>query len=102
MNNMVLNHSRHIYDIYKLLEIVPLDDKLKALAKEVYKEREPHEQCRSAKPSVEMNNLLLEIIDVEAYKKDYENITMKMLFEEVTYDTAVEKLKKIAEYGLFG
>ena len=48
-----------------------------------------------------MNKLLQKIIDVEAYKKDYEDITMKMLFEEVTYDTAIEKLKKIVEYGLF-
>lgn len=81
LSGAISEHSRHIYDVYKLLEIVPLDDKLKALAKEVYIEREPHEQCRSAKPWVEMNKLLQEIIDVEAYKKDYEDITMKMLFE---------------------
>ena len=76
-------------------------DKLKALAKEVYIEREPHEQCRSAKPGVKMNKLLQEIIDVEAYKKDYEYITMKMLFEEIDYETAVIKLQQVVTYGLF-
>lgn len=101
LSGAISEHSRHIYDIYKLSEIVPLDDKLKALAKEVYIEREPHEQCRSAKPDVEVNKLLQEIIDVEAYKKDYEDITMKMLFEEVDYETAVSKLQQVVKYGLF-
>ena len=53
------------------------------------------------KPGVEVNKLLQEIIDVEAYKKDYEDITMKMLFEEVDYETAVSKLQQVVKYGLF-
>ena len=101
LSGAISEHSRHIYDVYKLLEIVPLDDKLKALAKEVYIEREPHEQCRSAKPWVEMNKFLQEIIDVEAYKKDYEDITMKMLFEKIDYETAASKLQQVVEHGLF-
>lgn len=101
LSGAISEHSRHIYDVYKLLEIVPLDDKLKALAKEVYIEREPHEQCRSAKPWVEMNKLLQEIIDVEVYKKDYEDITMKMLFEKIDYETAASKLQQVVAHGLF-
>lgn len=101
LSGAISEHSRHIYDVYKLLEIVPLDDKLKALAKKVYIEREPHEQCRSAKPRIEMNKLLQEIIDVEAYKKDYEDITMKMLFEKIDYETAASKLQQVVEHGLF-
>jgi predicted nucleotidyltransferase component of viral defense system len=101
LSGAISEHSRHIYDVYKLLEIVPLDDKLKALAKKVYIEREPHEQCRSAKPGIEMNKLLQEIIDVEAYKKDYEDITMKMLFEKIDYETAASKLQQVVEHGLF-
>ena len=75
--------------------------RVKDLAKEVYIEREPHEQCRSAKPGVKMNKLLQEIIDVEAYKKDYEDITMKMLFEEIDYETAVIKLQQVVTHGIF-
>ena len=48
-----------------------------------------------------MNKLLQEIIDEEAYKKDYEDITMKMLFEETDYETAVIKLQQVVTYGLF-
>ena len=89
LSGAISEHSRHIYDIYKLSEIVPLDDKLKDLAKEVYIEREPHEQCRSAKPGVKMNKLLQEIIDVEAYKKDYEETLLKC--HEITLETCLRR-----------
>lgn len=101
LSNAIAEHSRHIYDIYKLSEIVSLDDSLRALAKEVYMEREPHAQCRSAKPDIDMNILLQEVVDKEIYKTDYENITMKMLFEEIPYEIAIEKLKEVVEYKLF-
>ena len=35
MQDRVKKHSRHIYDIYKLLQIVPQTDEFKALVKEV-------------------------------------------------------------------
>lgn len=101
LSDMVAEHSRHIYDIYKLSEIVSLDDSLRILASEVYAEREPHTQCRSAKPGIDMNRLLQEIIDKEVYKADYENITMKMLFEDIPYEVAIGRLKKVLEYKLF-
>lgn len=101
LSDAVAEHSRHIYDIYKLSEIVALDDSLRILASEVYAEREPHTQCRSAKPGIDMNKLLQEIIDKEVYKADYENITMKMLFEDIPYEVAIGKLKKVLEYKLF-
>lgn len=101
LTDAVQEHSRHIYDIYKLSEIVTINDDLKVLIQEVYEDRKPHELCRSAKDEVDMNSLLQEIIDKEIYKKDYEDITVKMLFEEVSYDVAIKALKTIADYSLF-
>ena len=101
LNNAVHEHSRHIYDIYKLSDIVFLDDNLKKLVGEVFEERKPHEQCRSAKDGVNMNALLQEIIDKDVYKKDYEDITAKMLFEDVPYAVAIKTLQKIVDYKLF-
>lgn len=100
LSDSVYEHSRHIYDIYKLLDIVSLNDNLKCLANEVYQERKPHEQCRSAKDEVDMNMLLREIIDKDIYKKDYEDITEKLLFEDVKYDVAIDALKKVVDYNL--
>lgn len=97
----VQEHSRHIYDIYKLSKIVTLDANLKQLVSEVFDERKPHEQCHSAKDGIDMNVLLQEIIDKDIYKKDYEDITAKMLFEDVPYSTAIKTLQKIVDYKLF-
>jgi hypothetical protein len=48
-----------------------------------------------------MNALLQRIIDSEAYKQDYEEITSKILFEDVEYTTAVTALQKIIDSGVF-
>lgn len=100
LSDAVQEHSRHIYDIFKLSDIVSLDANLKQLVSEVFDERKPHEQCRSAKDGIDMNVLLQEIIDKDIYKKDYENITEKMLFEDVPYATAIKTLQKIVDYKL--
>lgn len=101
LSDAVNEHSRHIYDLYKLSEIVILNDELKQLVNEVYTERKPHIQCRSAKDGIDMNILLQEIIDKDIYKKDYEEITSKMLFEDVSYETAKNALQKIVAFKLF-
>ena len=101
LSDAVQEHSRHIYDIYKLSDIVSLDANLKQLVSEVFEERKPHEQCRSAKEGIDMNALLQEIIDKDIYKKDYEDITAKMLFEDVPYISAIKTLQRIVDYKLF-
>ena len=101
LSDAIDKHSRHIYDIYKLSEIVSLTDELKNLAANVREERKPHEQCHSAKDGVDMNSLLREIIEKDAYKQDYENVTLKLLFEPVAYETAIKTLQKIVDYNLF-
>lgn len=101
LDDTVQEHSRHIYDLYKLSDIVSLNADLKQLVSEVFEERKPIERCRSAKDGVDMNALLQEIIDKDVYKKDYEELTSKMLFEEVPYSTAIKTLQKIVDYKLF-
>ena len=101
LDDTVQEHSRHIYDLYKLSDIVSLNADLKQLVSEVFEERKPIERCRSAKDGVDMNALLQEIIDKDVYKKDYEELTSKMLFEEVPYSTAIKTLQKIVDHKLF-
>ena len=101
LSDAVREHSRHVYDIYKLLGVVTLDDSMKELVQSVREERKPHVNCRSAKDGVDLNALLQEIVDKAIYKPDYDEITAKMLFEEVSYETAVTALRKIIENGIF-
>lgn len=101
MQGRVKKHSRHIYDIYKLLQIVPQTEDFKALVKEVRDVRAMTNICPSAQPDVNVPEMLKFLIDNEIYKWDYENITARILEEDVCYDVAIEAVKKIATSGMF-
>lgn len=101
LSDAVHEHSRHVYDICKLLDVVTLDDAMKVLIQSVREERKSHVNCRSAKDGIDMNALLQEIVDKAVYRQDYEDITAKILFEEVPYETAVAALQKIIDSGIF-
>ncbi len=94
----VTEHSRHIYDLYKLLDKVQLDEQLRILFENVRIEREPHQVCLSAKESIKMSSLLKEIVDTDAYKEDFNNITSLLIFEKTEYEEAITSLKKVIEF----
>ncbi|MBP5452740.1 MAG: nucleotidyl transferase AbiEii/AbiGii toxin family protein [Treponema sp.] len=94
-------HSRHLYDIYKLLPLVPQDDSFKKLVNEVREARAHSPICPSAKPDVDVVEVLKNIISTKVYKSDYENLTEKILEEILGYDTAILALKQISENGMF-
>ena len=45
--------------------------------------------------------LLKEIVDGEVYKEDYENLTVRLLEEKVSYSTAIEALKEFVGNHMF-
>lgn len=102
MKGNVRRHSRHIYDIFKLLMTVPLDGNLKNLVKEVREIRAVNASlCPSAQPDVDMQNLLEQIIKEDVYRADYNNLTSRILEEQISYETALSAIKKIAESDIF-
>ena len=101
LDNKITEHSRHIYDLYKLLEVVTLSDELKPLIAEVAAERKTHAACSSAQEGVNIQELLIQILDEGAYKNDYESITQSLLYEKVDYATAISGLKQIIASGIF-
>jgi len=101
MQNRVKKHSRHIYDIYKLIQIVPLTDEFKELVKEVRSVRAKTNICPSAKPEVNVPEMLNFLVENKIYKEDYENITVRILEEDVSYDVAIEAVRKIASSGMY-
>lgn len=101
MQNRVKKHSRHIYDIYKLLQIVPQTKEFKVLVEDVRGVRAMTNICPSAQSDVNVPEMLNFLIENEVYKADYENITVRILEEDVTYDVAIEAVKKIAASGMF-
>lgn len=101
LQNKTEKHSRHLYDIYKLLPHVPQDDSFKKLVKEVRQVRALSPVCSSAKQDVDVVDLLKRIVSENVYKSDYENITENLLEEELNYETVIPALKQIAENGMF-
>lgn len=101
LQDRVKRRSRHIYDIYKLLPLVPQNEEFKALVKEVRNIRSLTNICPSAQPNVNIPDILNFIIDNDIYKSDYLNITSRILEEDISYETAIKAVKAIAESDVF-
>ena len=102
MKGDVRRHSRHIYDIYKLLPMIPLDDEFSSLIKEVREVRAKNVSiCHSAQPGVKVPEVLMEIVDKDIYQADYESVTLRILEEQIPYDVVIEAVKEIAASGKF-
>jgi hypothetical protein len=94
-------HSRHIYDIYKLLPLVVIDDAFKGLVREVREARKISSYCHSAQDGIDAQSLLIEIIEKDVYKKDYEKNLASLLYESVPYDEAKKALLTIIQNNIF-
>lgn len=101
LQNKIPSHSRHIYDIYKLLPKINFDENFSNLILDVREVRKTSPICVSSDEKYKITDLLKEIITKEIYKKDYENITEKILEESVDYETSITALKKIIEKDIF-
>lgn len=101
MQDRVKKHSRHIYDIYKLLQLVPQTKEYKELVRDVRSVRAMTNICPSAQPDVNVPAMLNLLIENEVYKDDYETITTRILEEDVSYETAIDAVRKIAASGIF-
>jgi hypothetical protein len=101
LQNRINIHSRHIYDIYKLQQIIPLDEHFRELVKEVREVRMLTNICPSAQNGVDVTELLNFIVDKEIYKEDYARITSHIIDENVPYEMAVQSVRFIADSGMF-
>lgn len=94
-------YSRHIYDIHMLLPVVELNEEFKALVKQVRGVRAEMSVCPSAVQGVDIPKLLREIIEKEVYKEDYYEITKYFQNHPVSYESAIETVRAVAESGMF-
>ena len=101
LSDKIDRHSRHLYDIYKIMEYTKPDSSLLGLVQEVRNLREPLPVCPSAKAGVCVNDVLAEIVDKEIYRQDYETITGKLLFTYLPYETVIGGIGEIISRGYF-
>jgi len=98
----VKRHSRHIYDIYKLLPLVPMDENFRELVRKVRLLRAKNVNiCRSAQPGVDVPKILKGLVEDDVYKADYERVTTRILKERIDYDEVIGAIRKIIESKLF-
>lgn len=96
MQGKVQRHSRHLYDIYKLVPHISFDEDFKKLVKEVRAVRKNSSICVSAQDGVDIVQVLDTIILEDVYKGDYATLTKKLLEEDVTYEAVIATLKRVA------
>lgn len=97
LTNNITGHSRHLYDLYKIMLMIKFDDNFYALFNEVKEIRKGDSACPSAKPNQNIIKLLKEIHDSDYFKSDYINVTKGLLFDNTQYDSVKENLKSITE-----
>lgn len=94
--------SRHLYDIAKLLSEVQITPELDDLIDEVREDRMQSKNNPSAQPEYDIPEMLKEIISSRFYESDYNNITKKLLYEDISYDDAIRKgIAVVANLDIF-
>lgn len=101
INNNITEHSRHLYDIYKMYDSIIFDDKLKSYIKEIRELRKSKRFCTSSEDKYDINTLLKEIIQKDIYKQDYENITSLITYDHINYYETIKIIQKIIEKNIF-
>ena len=84
--------SRHLYDLYKLMLQVNFNDDFFTLFNEVREIRSSDNACQSAKDDQNIKEIIGKIIEEDYFKKDYNEVTSKLLFESVDYETVKANL----------
>ncbi len=87
--------SRHLYDIYRIMKVVCLDEEILELFTKVRKERMLHDRCFSAKEEYIISDLLEKIVLTNVFKMDYKNITSLLLYEKCSYDECLVSINKL-------
>lgn len=102
IQNMQDRDSRHLYDICKLLREVELNEELDQLIDMVRDDRMQSKNNPSAQLEYIIPDILKEIIRSRFYEPDYKNVTQKLLYEDISYDYAIENgIAIIAESDVF-
>ena len=94
--------GRHIYDIYKILPYVKLDETFRVLTEDVRDTRKKHtDRCHSAQDSVDIQEKLQRIVVEMYYESDYNKYKNPMHFDDVSYTDAITAVQTVIDKGIF-
>ncbi len=97
MQDKPTRNSRHLYDIYKLGRHVHMDDKFNMLLVQVRKHRSSMDVklTPSARETVNLVQLVEEIVKSEFYYNDYQGSTMKLISETLGYQEVIDYYQEV-------
>ena len=98
LNSKFEKHSRHLYDLSKILPKVTLNEEIMDLFKSVKTFREQLSIALSSRGDKKIYEYLGEIIKNDSYKNDYERLTRNLLYDHISYGTALEAIAKIKDF----
>ena len=92
-------NSRHLYDIFKLLNYVEIDEEFVELMMKVREHRKTvGEKIASvANENVDILQLAREIYDSRFYENDYHNTTENIISDEIDYSIVIERYIKVVK-----
>ena len=93
--------SRHLYDLHKIFPKISIGDDFKRLAKEVKALRAKMDVCPSAKPDINVCELIKKYSAENYYKADFDIITETLINEEVAYADVMETMSKVAAFDFW-
>lgn len=95
ISNDIIEHSRHIYDIYKLISSIDMNSVFFEIYEKVRVDRQKNKTCLSAMNGVDMISLLSKIVTSQIFKNDYNSITESLLFERIDYNVAIRGIETV-------
>ena len=102
IQNMQDRDSRHLYDISKIFPEIKFTTEFTDLIDKVRKDRLQSKNNPSAQPEYNIPEMLKEIIASRFYEADYNNLTKKLLYEDVSYNNAINNgIAIIANMDIF-
>lgn len=95
--------SRHLYDLYYIIkEIDILNDSFKELVKTIRLLRQKDIKCVSSFDNVNINKVLKQIIKTKYFMNDYNNVTKKLLYDNILdYDEVIKCIDVIIKSKSF-
>ena len=90
-----------MYDLHKIFPRMKFDDEFKRLVKEVKALRAQMDICPSAKPGVNVSQLIQKYCTEDFYKADFEIITDTLINEDISYSKVIETMLKIASFDFW-
>lgn len=93
--------SRHLYDLHKIFPKITFDEKFIELVREVKAHRATMSICPSAKPGVNISELIKKYCTENFYKNDFDIITETLINEEIDYNKVIDTMEKISGFDFW-